>query len=68
MINSTYIYLFSSLLAIFSLLIIFFNLKPNKTHQSSKILLKNLLESLDLELPEELKRLDNPSIDSQKLS
>ena len=33
----------------------------------NKILLKNLLEGLDLELPEELKTIDNSSSDPQKL-
>ena len=32
------------------------------------ILVKNLLEGLDMELPEELKSLDNPSTDAHKLS
>ena len=68
MINSTYLYLFFSCIAIFSLLYYLFNLKPNKTNLNNKILLRNLLESLDLDLPDELKRLDNSSADPQKMS
>ena len=58
----------SSIFAIFALIFLIFNFKSNKTEISSKILLKNLLESLELELPDELKRLDNSSTDPQKLS
>ena len=68
MINTTYLYLFLSFLGVFTLLILFFNLKPNKNHINNKILLRNLLESFELELPDELKRLDNSSADPQKLS
>tara|TARA_B100001250_G_C19358632_1_gene596628 strand:+ start:195 stop:401 length:207 start_codon:yes stop_codon:yes gene_type:complete len=67
MISSTYLYLIFSLLAVFAVLILFFNLKPGKTNTSNKIILKNLLESFDLELPEELKRIDNSSTDPQKI-
>tara|TARA_B100001250_G_C19121771_1_gene495578 strand:- start:143 stop:340 length:198 start_codon:yes stop_codon:yes gene_type:complete len=65
MINSTYLYLFTSFIAVISLLYLFFNFKPNKTHVNNKLLLKNLLESFDLELPEELKRIDSSSTDPQ---
>ena len=68
MINSTYLYLFFSFLAVFGLLIFYFNLKPNKTNISNKMLLKNLLESFELELPDELKGLDNSTTDPHKLS
>ena len=68
MIYSSYLYLFFSSVAIFSLLYFLFNFKPNKNHINNKKLLKNLLENLDLELPEELKRLDNSSTDPQKFS
>ena len=68
MINITYLYLFLSFLGVFTLLKLFFNLKPNKNHINNKILLRNLLESFELELPDELKRLDNSSVDPQKLS
>ena len=67
MISSTYLYLILSSIAVFAVLILFFNLKPNKTVISNKIILKNLLESFDLDLPEELKRLDNSSTDPQKI-
>ena len=52
-------------MAFFSLLYLFFNFKNNKTPLNNKILLKNLLESLDLEIPEELKQMDNSSVDPQ---
>tara|TARA_Y100001968_G_scaffold320913_1_gene354531 strand:+ start:499 stop:705 length:207 start_codon:yes stop_codon:yes gene_type:complete len=68
MINSTYIYLLSSSLAIFALFFLYFNLKPDQTHRNNKIILKDLLESLDLELPDELKHIDNSSTDPQKFS
>ena len=68
MIHSIYLYLFFSSVAIFASLFLFFTFKPNKTHINNKMLLKNLLESLDLELPDELKRLDNTSTDPQKLT
>ncbi len=66
--NSSYLYLLFSTIGVFSLVWLFFNFKPNKNHLSNKLLLKNLLESLDLEIPEELKRLDNSSADPQKFS
>ncbi len=68
MINNTYIYLFFSLLAVLALLILLLNLKPNKTNISNKMLLKHLLESFDLEIPDELKRLDNSTTDPHNLS
>ena len=68
MINSTYLYFFLSFIGFLIILYLFFYLKPSKNHLNNKILLKNLLESLDLELPEELKRLDNSSTDTQNLS
>ncbi len=68
MINSTYLYLLFSSLAVLAIIFLFFNLKPSKTHISNKLLLKNLLEGFELELPEELKRLDNSTTDPQKLS
>ena len=60
--------MFFSLIAVCSVLFLFLNFKPNREHLTSKVLLKNLLESLDLELPEELKRLDNSSADPHKFS
>ena len=68
MINATYIYLVSSALVVTTLLFLFLIFKPNKNNISNKILLKNLLVSLDLELPEELKQLDNSTTDPQKFS
>ena len=68
MIYSPYLYLFFSCIAIFSILYFLFSLKPNKSNLNNKILLRNLLESLDLDLPDELKRLDNSSADPQKMS
>ena len=68
MFNSPYLYLIPSLLGFFSILYFVFNLKPNKNNINNKIILRNLLESLDLELPDELKRIDNSSTDTQKLS
>ncbi len=68
MINSSYLYLLFFGLAVIATFVVFFNLKSNKTHINNKILLKNLLESFELELPDELKRLDNTSPDTQKLS
>ena len=68
MINSTYLYLFLILFGICSLIYLIFNFRPGKNEISNKIVLKNLLESLDMELPEELKALDNSSTDPQKFS
>ena len=68
MFNSTYLYFFLSSIALFSLFYLVFSFKPNKNHINNKLLLKNLLESFDLELPEELKNVDNSSTDPQKLS
>ena len=68
MINVNYLYFFLTLLAICALMFFLFNFKSNKTHLNNKLILKNLLESFDLDLPEELKSLDNPSTDTQKLS
>ena len=69
MINSTYLYLLFSFLAFVFILYLFFYFKPNKSnHLNNKMLLKKLLESLDLELPEELKTLESSPTDHQKLS
>ncbi len=68
MINSTYLYSFFILFAIFSIIYLFLNYRPGKNEINNKILLKNLLEGLDMELPEELKALDNSSTDPPKLS
>ncbi len=68
MINSIYLYIFFTTVLFISLLFFYLNYKPSKTESNSKMLLKNLLEGLDLELPEELKGIDNSSTDPQKLS
>ncbi len=68
MINSTYLYSFFILFAICFIFYLFLNFRPGKNEVNNKILLKNLLEGLDLELPDELKALDNSSTDAQKLS
>ena len=65
---NTSLYLIFILIAMLSLLYLYFNLKTGKTEISNKILLKNLLEGLDLELPEELESLDNTSNDPPKFS
>ncbi len=54
--------------AVCFLLYLFLNIRPGKEEISNKILLKNLLEGLDMDLPEELKALDTTSTDTQKLS
>ncbi len=68
MINSTYLYFFFILFALISLVYLFFNFRPSNNELNNKILLKNLLEGLEMELPEELKALDNSSTDPQELS
>ena len=66
MFNSTHLYLLLSSFFVFYLLYLFFNFMNTKHNLNNKIVLKNLLESFDLELPEELKRLENSSTDTQK--
>ena len=68
MINNTYLYSFFILFAICSLTSLFYFFRSGKNEISNKIVLKNLLESLDLELPDELKALDNSSPDPRKFS
>ena len=68
MVNITYLYSFFVLLITCALFYFFFNSKSSKDDLNNKILLKNLLEGLELELPDELKSLDNSSTDTQKLS
>ena len=68
MINGNYLYIVLSSLVFSFVLFLFFNFKSNKSNLSSKLLLKNLLEGLDLELPEELKQLEKSSTDPQKYS
>ena len=54
--------------SICSLFYLLLNFRIGKNNINNKILLKDLLEGFDLELPEELKALDNSSSDTQKLS
>ncbi|WP_269617016.1 hypothetical protein [Prochlorococcus marinus] len=68
MINSFYLYSFFILFGISFLIYLFINFRSDKNQISNKIVLKNLLESLDMDLPDELKALDNSSTDPQKLS
>ena len=68
MINSPYSYFFFILFLVCSLLYFFLNFRSGKSEINNKILLKNLLEGLDLELPDELKALDKSSTDPQNLS
>ena len=68
MINNIYLYSFFILFAISSCIYFLLNFRSGKNQISNKIVLKNLLESLDMDLPDELKALDNSSTDPQKLS
>ena len=68
MINSTFLYSFFILFAFCSLIYLFFNIRSGKNQISNKIVLKKLLESLDMDLPDELKALDNSSTDPQNIS
>ena len=66
MINSTYLYSFFIVFAISTLFYLFLNFRSGCKNQiNNKVLLKNLLEGFDLELPDELKALDNSSADPQ---
>ncbi len=67
MFNNTYLYSFITFLAVCSLFYLLLLFRPSKEEINNKILLKNLLEGLEMELPEELKALDNSSTDTQKL-
>ena len=68
MLTGIYLYLFFSFIAVLSLFLIVFNFKTSKDNINNKLLLKSLLENFDLELPEELKHIDNSSTDPQKFS
>jgi len=68
MINNTFLHSFFILSAFCIIIYLFINFRPGKNETNNKILLKNLLEGLDMELPDELKALDNSSTDAQKLS
>ena len=66
MINSTYLYSLLILLAICFLFYFIFNYVFGKSETDNKLLLKKLLEGLDVELPDELKALENSSNDAKK--
>ena len=68
MINNTYLYFFFILFGLCSFFYLILNFRTGKNSINNKILLKNLLEGLDMDLPEEWKALDNSSTDPQKLS
>ena len=68
MINSTYLYSFFLLFGFGSLFYFFLNFRSGKNEISNKILLKNLLEGLDVEVPDELKTLDSSSTHPRKFS
>ena len=65
---STYLYCFFVLFASCSLIYLYLNYRSGKNQITNKMVLKNLLESLDMDLPEELKAIDNTSTDPQKFS
>ncbi len=67
MINTAYLYLLSSF-ALIAFLYFIFNYRHEKSDINNKIMLKNLLEGLELDLPDELKGLDNSPTDPNKLS
>ena len=68
MIQSSYLYSFFIIFAVCFLLYFFLSIRPGKEEINNKLLLKNLLEGLEIELPEELKALDSSSPDNKKLS
>ena len=66
MINITYLYSFFILLVCCFTSYFIINYRTGKSETNNKLLLKKLLEGLDVELPAELKALENSSNDSQK--
>ena len=66
MINITYLYSFLILLVCSFVFYFILNYRPGKSEINNKILLKKLLEGLDMDLPEELKALENSSSKAQK--
>ena len=68
MINIIYLYSFFVLLFIGSFFYFIHNFRTSNHTLNNKILLKNLLEGLDMDLPEELRALDSSSTDPQKFS
>ncbi len=67
MISNTFLYSFFVILISCTIIYHFHNFRPVKNRIDNKVLLKNLLEGLDLDLPDELKTLDSSSSDTQKL-
>ncbi|AIQ97186.1 hypothetical protein [Prochlorococcus sp. MIT 0801] len=68
MINNTYLYSFFLIFGFGSLFYLFLHFRSGKNDINNKILLKSLLEGLDMEVPDELKTLDNSSTDPQEFS
>ena len=68
MISITYLYSLFILISACALFYLLLNFRPDRNEINNKILLKNLLEGLDMEVPEELKTLDKSSTDPQKFS
>ncbi len=66
MISNFYVFLISLSLVVASILVYLINFKDFKSEKNNKKLLKNLLEGFDLELPDELKQLENTSTDPQE--
>ena len=64
MLSNNYVYIFSSLLIASSVAFYFISFRSYKSEANNKILLKNLLEGLDMDLPDELKSLENRSRNS----
>ncbi len=66
MISNFYITVISVCLVVGTICVYLVNSKDFKSEKNNKMLLKNLLEGFDLELPDELKQLENSSTDPQK--
>ena len=66
MINISYSYSFLILLVCLVIFYFIFNHRLGKSEINNKLLLKKLLEGLDMELPEELKALENTSNDAHE--
>ena len=61
--NLYLLFLFSFIVLIYLIL----NFRPSNDELSNKIILKKLLEGLDMDIPEELKSLNSSPTDNQKL-
>ena len=66
MINNLNLYLLFLFSFIF-LIYLILNFRPSNDELSNKIILKKLLEGLDMDIPEELKSLNSSPTDNQKL-